>query len=204
MIFGIRKTLLLLAGTLAVAFSTPAAAQFYTQGYKFLEAVRKGEGQEVIDMLAATNNNIITARDVTSGDTALHIVARRRDLEYLKYLTQKGADVNAENKAGETPMSIAVGLDWLEGVEYLVSKNARVDFTNSTGETPLIQAVHRRSVDMIEMLLKAGADPDRNDNSGRSARDYAMLDSRNSRVLAAIEEHEQKKSAEPAYGPGGR
>ncbi|MXP10373.1 ankyrin repeat domain-containing protein [Altererythrobacter halimionae] len=193
--------MVLALGALAVAVSTPAAAQRYSQGYKFLEAVKKSEGQEVIDMLAESNNNIVTARDVTSGDTALHIVARRQDLEFLKYLTQKGADVDAENKAGETPMSIAVSFNWLEGVEYLIQRKAKLDFTNSTGETPLILAVHRRSPKLVEMLVKAGADPDRNDNSGRSARDYAKLDTRGSRILAAIEDNEKKKSSAGAYGP---
>lgn len=202
MALSIRKTLILALSLLAVSFSTPAAAQLQSQGYKFLEAVKKREGQEIIDMLAASNNQLVTSREFTTGDTALHIVARRRDLQYLKYLAQKGADVNAVNKTGESPLSIAVGLGWLEGVEYLLFRKARTDITNETGETPLIQAVHQRSTDMIEMLLKAGADPDRNDNSGRSARDYAELDTRNSRILAAIEEHEREKSPGAAYGPG--
>jgi len=199
----IRKSLILVLSLFAVSVSTPAAAQLQSQGYKFLEAVKKREGQEIIDMLAASNNQLVTSREFTTGDTALHIVARRRDLQYLKYFSQKGADVNALNKAGESPLTIAVGLGWLEGVEYLLFRKARTDVTNQTGETPLIQAVHQRSTDMIEMLLEAGADPDRNDNSGRSARDYAQLDTRNSRILAAIEEHEKEKSSAPVYGPGG-
>lgn len=197
-----RRYFILAFGALAVAVTAPVAAQNKRPGYQFLEAVKKGEGQTVIDMLASSNNRLVNTKDVTTDDTALHIVARRRDLRYLRYLVQKGADVNATNVAGESPMSIAVGLDWVEGVEYLIITKARIDITNETGETPLIQAVHRRSTDMIEILLKAGADPDRNDNSGRSARDYAELDSRNSRVLAAIEEHETPKSETRAYGPG--
>lgn len=203
MAISIRKTLILAFSLLAVSVSTPAAAQLQSQGYKFLEAVKKRESQEIIDMLAASNNQLVTSREFTTGDTALHIVARQRHLQYLKFLAQRGADVNAVNKTGESPLSIAVGLGWLEGIEYLLFRKARIDITNDTGETPLIQAVHQRSVDMIEMLLKAGADPDRNDNSGRSARDYAELDSRNSRILAAIEEHEREKAPAATYGPGG-
>ncbi len=200
--FAFRKTFILALGALAVAFSTPAAAQLQSSGYKFLEAVKKNKGQEIIDLLAETNNQIVTSREVSTGDTALHIVVRKDNLQYLKYLSQKGADVNAVNKSGETPLSIAVGRGWVEGVEYLLFRKARTGITNETGETPLIQAVHQRSIDMIELLLKAGADPDRNDNSGRSARDYAQLDSRNSRILAAIEKHEQEKSTAAVYGPG--
>ena len=43
------------------------------------------------------------------------------------------------------------------------------------GETPLIAAVHARNVPLVRLLLEKGADPDRNDNSGRSARDYMEL-----------------------------
>ena len=50
---------------------------------------------------------------------------------------------------------------------------------------------------LIRLLLKAGADPDRADNSGRTARDYAALDGRNSPLLAEIESARQAARAAP-------
>jgi ankyrin repeat protein len=88
-------------------------------------------------------------------------------------------------------------------VEVLVAKGARVDDANDAGETPLISAVHNRNVPMMRLLLKAGANPDRADNSGRSARDYAVLEGRGSPLIAEIETNAkpQGTAGKPSYGP---
>jgi hypothetical protein len=58
---------------------------------------------------------------------------------------------------------------------------------------------------MMRVLLQAGADPDRADNSGRSARDYAELEGRNSPALAEIERSARDDAGErnsgEVYGP---
>jgi hypothetical protein len=57
---------------------------------------------------------------------------------------------------------------------------------------------------MARALLKAGANPKRNDNSGRSALDYAQLDGRGNPVLAEIETAARAAAAKPkaqTYGP---
>lgn len=195
------KLALALAVSLAVV--TPAAAQF-SQGYKFLEAIRKKESNTVQDMLDAPGTQIVNTRDVTSGETALHIVTARRDLSWMQFLLGKGANANARNGRGATPLQIAVGLGFTEGVELLIAVKARVDEPDSAGETPLIAAVHRRDTGIMRLLLRAGANPDRADNSGRSARDYAALEGKGNPLLAEIESSAQPKAAQaPArsYGP---
>lgn len=186
-----------------LALALPAQAQFST-GYKFLEAVRKKDGQEVTDMIAAPGSTVINTKDSSTGDTALHIVTQRRDLTWIRFLIGKGANVNARNGKGETPLQLASNLGFAEGVEVLLQLGARVDEPNATGETPLIAAVHNRDAAMARVLLKAGADPRRNDNSGRSALDYATLDGRSNPVLAEIENAARQAAAKPkaqTYGP---
>lgn len=191
----------LLAGAAMIA-ATPAHAQF-SQGYQFLEAVKKKDGQKVEDALAIPGSTLINTRDVTSGETALHIVAQRRDITWLTFLIAKGANVNVRDARGVTPLQLASNLGWLDGVELLVSKKARVDDANDAGETPLIFAVHRRDIPMMRALLKAGADPDRKDNSGRSARDYAVIDGRSGPLVAEIESSAKPRGQRGAntYGP---
>lgn len=183
--------------------ATPAAAQF-SGGYKFLEAVKKKEGDKV-EQAIMDSPQIVNARDVTSGETALHLVTLRRDLTWLRYLVAKGANVNAADGHGRIPLQLAVNLGWREGAEFLIEMGSRTDLSNDAGETALITAVHRRDLELIKALLKAGADPDRTDNSGRSARDYARLDAEGGNVLSAIETHAKKKGAgktdKPVYGP---
>ena len=185
-----------------VVTATPAQAQF-SDGYKFLEAVRKKEGQKVEDALSEPGSTIIRSRDITSGETALHIVTQRRDITWLQYLVQKGADVNMRDERGTTPLQLATSLGWTDGVEFLVSRKANLDESDDAGETPLISAVHRKNARLMRVLLEGGADPDRADNSGRSARDYAKL-AGNEALLTAIETHEKpelQRKPKTVYGP---
>lgn len=207
MAFGLRvgrwrvAALALAAGGLAIAL--PVQAQF-SGGYKFLEAVRKKEGQQVTDLLAAPGSTLVNTRDGSTGDTALHIVVARRDLTWVRFLAAKGANVNARNNKGQTPLQMASNIGFSEGVEALLTLGAKVDEPDSTGETPLIAATHRKDAAMARVLLKAGANPKRNDNSGRSALDYATLDGRGNPVLAEIENAAKIAAGKPktaTYGP---
>ncbi len=199
-----------LAGILAVALAgamalpSPAVAQF-SKGYKFLEAVRKKEGQTVTDLLNEPGTTIVNTHDSSNGETALHIVTQRRDTTWMNFLIGKGANVDARNGQGATPLQIAVNLAFPDGVQVLLDGRARVDEPGAQGETPLITAVHRRDVGIMRMLLKAGADPDRADNSGRSARDYAALEGNSGTLLSEIQNNAkpkgQRAGARPSYGP---
>ena len=188
----------------ALAISAPAHAQF-SDSYKFLDAVKKQDGQVVTDYLNEPGTTIVNTRDITSGDSALHIVTQRRDVAWIRFLVAKGADPNIQNTKGVTPLALAVGLGFIEGAEALLDAGARVDDASQTGETPLISAVHRRDVALVRALLKAGANPDRADNSGRSARDYAALDGPSNQILSAIEStaKQENRPAAPGkvYGP---
>jgi hypothetical protein len=203
-LFSAKKGVAMIAAAVMLGVALPAAAQF-SAGYKFLEAIRKKEGNTVEEMLAVPGTTIVNARDVTSGDTALHIVVARRDLTWITFLAAKGANVNARNGRGVTPLQLAVGMGFPEGVELLLAKGARVDEPDAAGETPLISAVHRRDTGIMRMLLKAGANPDRADNSGRTARDYAALDGKGGTLITEIDTNAKPKGASGksggSYGP---
>lgn len=180
--------------------ASPAQAQF-SDGYKFLEAVKKKDGQKVTDLLDKPGTTVINARDVVTGESALHIVTERRDSLWIQFLTAKGANPNVRDKHGVTPLMLASNLGFPEGIQALIDAGARVDDANDAGETPLISAVHRRDSNLMRILLRAGADPDRSDNSGRSARDYARLEGPG--LLSEIEKNakSKKERAGGVYGP---
>jgi uncharacterized protein len=199
-----RKVIAVAAGAMMLSLAAPAAAQNYTDGHKFLQAVDKKNRVEV-DELLARSPTVINARDLSNGRTGLHIAVERRDVVWLNYLANKGANPNTGDNRGVTPLMRASEIGFFEGVEALVRAGAQVDIANSTGETPLILAVHRRDTEMMRVLLRAGANPDRTDNSGRSARDYAGLDGRASTTLAEIQRSAQTQQGQAAaaevYGP---
>ncbi|QIG55458.1 ankyrin repeat domain-containing protein [Altererythrobacter sp. BO-6] len=194
-----------LFGALGALTASPASAQMFSEGYEFLKAVKDRDGDAVTEALNQPGTTIVNTRDLTSGETALHIVTERRDAIWIRFLTSRGANPNIRDKKGVYPIQLAVTLGYLEGVEALIKAGAQIEVTNNAGETPLIAAVHRRDAALIRLLLEKGANPDRSDNSGRTARDYASLMTGNSTILAEFERADtarKEKGASGSYGPG--
>jgi len=192
-------TRLLLAALLLTA--APAVAQQQSQGYKFLSAVRDAKNNEVLEMLGKPGSSIVNARDVTTGEGALHIVIKRGDETYLRFLLQKGADANLRDGKGNTPLLLAVTMGQTGMIPILTAAKANPNLGNSAGETPLIRAVQRRDIGMIRTLLAEGADPDQADIiAGMSARAYAKQDGRNP-VVTKLLEDAPKKTQKAVSGP---
>lgn len=189
---------------LALVLAAPVAAQFQSEGYKFLEAVKEREGNEATAMLDKPGNQLVNSRDLSTGDTGLHIVVARSDVLWVRFLLQRGADPNIRNKKGVTPLQMATSLGFDAGVEALIKGGANVNVSDQTGETPLMTAVHARNPALVRVLLANGADPDRNDNSGRSARDYVELMNSNTLLKQEFANADAKRAGEGTkrnYGP---
>ena len=188
----------------ALLVSAPAHAQGYSQGYLFLKAVKEKDGSKVLEMLHKPGSTLVDSRDITTGESALHIVVERRDLTWINFLLREGANPNIRDNKGVTPLVLATQLGFVDGASALITKGAQVDIPNSTGETPLITAVHNHDLQLIRILLKAGADPDRADSSGRTARDYAARAGNDSSLVDIIDENalpaDQREGAS-SYGP---
>lgn len=182
-------------------FASAAHAQ-YSDGYTFLKGVKDRDGAKVQPLLDKPGTTIVNARDSDTGDTALHIVVRGRDMVWTNYLLAKGADANARNTAGETPLIVAVHLGWVEGAQALIARRAGVNTGNSRGETPLILAVQARDPEMVRLLLANGADPKQGDRAtGMSARDYAARDPRAAAILKMIDEAKPAAPKPAVAGP---
>ena len=195
---------LAMIGAVPQAIMAPAAAQLFSQGYEFLEAVDARDGDVVTEMLSEPGTQIVNTRDVTNGRTGLHIVVERRDPLWVRFLIQRGADPNIKDRKGVYPIQIAASLGDIDSVEALIKGGAQVDVAAQQGETPLISAVHKRDMELVARLLKEGANPDRNDNSGRSARDYAELMTGNERLMQQFEAADadrKSKGTTKQYGP---
>ena len=175
-----------------------ASAQF-SEGFNFLKAVKDADGQKVTDIIRKPGSGavIIDTRDPATGESALHIVTKRRDATWLSFLLGKGARTDARDLQGNTPLMIATQLSWAEGLSLLIERHAGVDIGNTSGETPLIRAVQMRDITMVRLLLMAGANPAKHDlSAGYSARDYAVRDPRAAAILKAIDEaHPRPKTA---------
>lgn len=193
----VRAALVMVAGSIAMAVS----AQNFSEGYKFLKAVRDRDGDVATAMLEKPGSTVIDAREVGSGENALQIVIARQDATWLGFLLSKGANANQQDNAGNSPMMQAVESGFTDGVRRLLTARANVNLANRSGETPLIRAVQKRDVAMVRLLLTNGADADRKDViAGMSARDYARADTRTPAILKLIDEG-KKAPAKGMSGP---
>lgn len=187
------KRIKLLTALCLGAAALPAQAQYTNSGYAFLQAVRERDGAKATEMLKAPGSRVVNFRD-EKGDGALHILAGRRDLQWLSFMIGEDADVNLPNRAGDTPLIVASRIGFAEGVDLLLRTGAQVDKVNRQGESALIIAVQQRHLPIVRRLVEAGADPNRSDNAtGRSARDYAKLDTRGAELLRIMDTAKPKK-----------
>ncbi|WP_294321780.1 ankyrin repeat domain-containing protein [uncultured Sphingomonas sp.] len=189
---------------LAAALMLPAAAhaQQMSPGYLFLKAIRDEDGNKVNDILGQPGQTIINTKDRTTGEGALHIVAKNGNLTYLRFLLAKGANPNLQDNRGNTAALLAVESGSVEAINALAQRKANLNLGNSSGETPLIRAVQLRNLDMVRTLIAAGANPDQADvMAGMSARDYAKRDTRTPALLKLFDEAPAAKPKAPVAGP---
>ncbi len=180
-----------------------------SQGHKFLEAVRKKDLEAAKTMLSSSGakstpgNIIVNARDITTGDAALHVVIKRRDMGWLRYLVSNQADVNIRNNQGTTPLWLSVNTSFTDGALELIARGAKVNDPGPAGETPLIAAVHQKNLELARALIAAGADANKADNSGRSAVDFALLSAKGTTLANEIEAAGRASKAKKTktYGP---
>ena len=79
-------------------------------------------------------------------------------IECVKFLIQKGADVNKAHKTGDTPLICAAEGGNSQCMRVLIQEGADVNHTNDYGYSALWHAVFKCHSVCTEMLLKAGAD----------------------------------------------
>jgi len=189
-----------LAFLAALALTVPAAAQF-TDSYSFLKAVRDGDGTKATEFLSKPGSTIVNTRDPSNGESALHIVVKRKALDWMGFIIQKGGNLDARDNEGNTALMDAARIGYAEGVDLLIKVGASVDLANSRGETPLIAAVQNRDIACVRLLLAGGASPTVTDRiAGMSAHDYAVRDARAGPILKLLDEAKPKK-AKSTVGP---
>ena len=171
-----------------------------SDGEAFLKAVKDDDASKAVELANQPGSRVASYRGY-DGNTALHIVTRRRELDWVGFLLNKGADPNVGDANGDTPLIISAGIGFEEAAAYMLAFGAKVDAFNRKGETALAIAVQQRQPRMVEVLLKAGANPDKPDRvSGYTPREYAKRDTRNPQILKLIETI-KPTAKKPVAGP---
>jgi ankyrin repeat protein len=99
------------------------------------------------------------------------IAARTGNLEKVKELVEKGADLKAREKVvgeGHTALFNAASAGHTDVVKFLIEKGAEVN--KQPGKvTSLMMAAWAGKTDTVRVLLQAGADPNAKDEKGWTA-----------------------------------
>jgi len=153
--------------------STPGdrGARFIQEEWNY-DVVARGE--ELLESLVAGNFETVDAllngcwdvsvRHASTGDTALHLVAKLAISPLGLRILEHGSDVQALNAAYETPLLLAVQHQrcyQLAGA--LLKKHADPNAVADDGTTPLMRAVESAGEDpsrLCELLLAFRAQPD--------------------------------------------
>jgi hypothetical protein len=132
------------------------------ESYKItLKLLEKAANTDITDNKAktATNDEI----------NELFVASQKGNIEVLRLLLDKGAQVDLTANDGTTSLMIASQYGHVEIVKLLLDKGANVDLQTSEGVSALIKASELGRVDVIKLLLENGANPNLSRKDGTTA-----------------------------------
>lgn len=114
-----------------------------------------------------SNSIYLCDQVVVHEEMLVHDAISEKNMVFLKYLVENGANINERDLEGFTPLLNAVYYNFVDGVEFLIKIGAPID-DNSDGQTPLILATRQGNDKIIKILVENGADVNKSDKHGNT------------------------------------
>ncbi len=135
------------------------------------EAIRRNDFPKVKALIDGGGN--VNEFNASGWSPLLLAIKKDTNVEMLRYLISKGADVNARSKTefARTPLIDAAGEATPDVITVLLEAGAEVNTQQlGTGQTPLLAALNRQNprLDVVAALLKAGADVNAQNHLGET------------------------------------
>jgi ankyrin repeat protein len=113
------------------------------------------------------NSHTIMVRDGL-GNGILHYAAQWKIDNYIPYIVQQGAYLEAVNATGETPLFVAVKYNADSTIKTLVNAGASLDSRDNLGNSVLHAAVRWNASRSAQALINAGSDVDAHALNGKT------------------------------------
>lgn len=97
-------------------------------------------------------SSIIHQATTANGDIALHLAARRRDVDMVRILVDYGTNVDTQNGEGQTALHIAAAEGDEVLVKYFYGVRASAAITDNQDRTPMHLAAENGHANIIEIL----------------------------------------------------
>jgi len=136
------------------------AKEFQEQNSKQENTTKAAEKSSKKKTQSKGDANKINKRN-KRGETQLHLAAIKGDIDGVKSLIKKGADVSVTDYAGWTPLHEACNRGHYKIVKVLLKAGADVHAKGLEDDTPLHDAASNGHIKIVKILLKYGADPHR-------------------------------------------
>ncbi|KAJ7759534.1 ankyrin repeat-containing domain protein [Mycena metata] len=129
----------------------------------------------------------------------LSVASQNGQLDVVKFLIERGADVNASNKDGYTSLYLASERGHLGVVEFLIEHGADVNARNKDGYTSLHLVSRDGHLDIVKFLIEHGADINASTEGGYTSLSMAS-ENGHLEVVKFLIEHGADINASDKYG----
>ncbi|PMC35755.1 hypothetical protein CJ195_18430 [Bacillus sp. UMB0899] len=118
-------------------------------------AIKLGDLKEVQELIGDDKEILNT---MTAFGTWLHVAAKQGHFEIVKFLIDKGIDIDARGGTFDaSALNLAAGAGQLEIVKYLIESGAELD-ESLAKRNPLFGAIYGGHKEVVELLVDSGID----------------------------------------------
>jgi len=167
------------------------------QGMPLLVLAAREKSDKVAAALVANPKTNIEILD-KAGENAMMLAALNGDIDLVKLLISKDAEVN---KKGWAPLHYAAANGNDDIVKLLVDHSAYIDAGSPNGTTPLMMAARGGHISTVKLLLDSGADLNVKNQLGLTALDFAKQYKEPDVVEGLTARMQQVQKQAPAAAP---
>ncbi|MDX2359785.1 MAG: ankyrin repeat domain-containing protein [Crocinitomicaceae bacterium] len=111
---------------------------------------------EVIDMFTTlgADINTVSARD---GKSLMYFAVEREDLDRVKGLLERGANINSYNPEGFRPR-----LNDVQLLKFLINNGGNINAVDRRNDSYLCMAIYENNLELIQFLIEKGIDVNQN------------------------------------------